>query len=690
MNKKKGISLKAKMLLGILPVVFLSFIIMTFASIASSSRTITSLTNSKAKQTLAGNVDKINAILDNFKIISYDLSRYVGSSYETTDIKDFEKTFSKIVADHPNVLGSGIWFESGVYQGQQYAGPYWTKNDGGEVVYTDEYSNASYNYFEQEYYKNAKSQTSMVATITNPYYDEASGHIMSTCSTPIFDANNKFIGCITVDTELSSIQDVVQNMTIGTLSFPLFIDSNGIYLYTSAATEAKVSSSILEDPNSSMVSAAKDILANKDGISKYTFRGKTALLYYDTVPNVNWKLIVSLDNGEMMSTANNLRNLLLLISAFALLVSALVVWLLVNRIAKNINDVYTFADHLANGDFTIKHLNHHGSDELGQMASSLNKMYSNNKNIITDVFNESEQITTASSKLETLADSLNGQFEAIRNDMSSVNEAMMSTSAATEEVNASIEEVNSSAHLLASEAEKTNTTANEILTKANEIEHKCRTSSNEAMRISKERANEIKEANEQSAVVGEIGTLAESIASIAEQINLLSLNATIEAARAGEHGKGFAVVAAEINKLASETAEAVGKIQSTVNNVQNAFTNLLNTSNDILTFLHETVTPDYSYFVGVAQQYGKDAATFGEQSDHIATMADNISSSMNEVSYAIQSIAESTQDTAAHSTNVTNTLDIVSNSVTDVTELSEKQSEIANTLHGAVSNFKIK
>ncbi|WP_173983232.1 Tar ligand binding domain-containing protein [Magnetospirillum sp. SS-4] len=52
------------------------------------------------------------------------------------------------------------------------------------------------------------------------------------------------------------------------------------------------------------------------------------------------------------------------------------------------------------------------------------------------------------------------------------------------------------------------------------------------------------------------------IQAIAGQTRMLALNATIEAARAGETGKGFAVVAGEVKGLASQTEDAIGRVNA--------------------------------------------------------------------------------------------------------------------------------
>lgn len=58
------------------------------------------------------------------------------------------------------------------------------------------------------------------------------------------------------------------------------------------------------------------------------------------------------------------------------------------------------------------------------------------------------------------------------------------------------------------------------------------------------------------------------IESIANETNLLSLNASIEAARAGEQGKGFVVVAREIQNLANQSKQSMGRVQETIDSIQ--------------------------------------------------------------------------------------------------------------------------
>lgn len=677
------------MLGGILSVMTLAVIIITIIATTQAGKAINSITESRASATLDNYVSKMDDTLGNLRLTARMLSDMVSITYKDTSLETYGEIFAKVINEDDMILGSGIWFESGVYNGQEYAGPYWTR-DGGNIVYTDEYSNAEYNYFEQDYYKNAKAMTAKQATITDPYYDESSGQVMATCSAPIFDAGGSYIGCITVDTQLSSVQDFTSTMSIGKNSFPILLDSKGTYVYDTDSKKVADSMTIASDENATLSTLAPDVLGTQEGIGEYTYNKEKTMIFWDTVPEVNWKLLVTLQKKEMNSVADSIRTLLSIICVISILVCAAMILILIDSVVKNVKSVNKFAAGLAKGDFTIDEIQTKSRDELGQMAFALNTMFESNRDVISNVSNESERISDASRSLSKMADDLTSGFDRISNDMTAVNDAMMSASAATEEVNASVQEVDTSVQMLSGETNKSKEAAEAIKLRAQDIEKKSKISHDHAIRIVDERKKEIEAANEQAEVVNRIGSLAGAIADIADQINLLSLNASIEAARAGEHGKGFAVVAAEINKLASDTGDAVNKIQETVDAVQQSFENLLGASNELLDFLRETVGPDYENFVNVAKQYGNDAESFGMQSEHIAEMVGNIKAAMGEVSDAIQNIAESAQDTAERSTNITDTVSNVSEVVSDVTDMSGKQNEIAGVLSEVVGQFKLR
>lgn len=679
------------MLLCILPVMAIAMAVLTYVSANQISTTMQEMNTETMNETVIANANIVDGKLQIIKTSCVDIAQMISTSYRFVTMDNYKGTITKIISNNDSVLGSGIWFEPNVFDpNEKYVGPYWYK-DGGNIVETYDYSNAEYDYFNQEYYLNAKSLSEGQAMITDPYYDPTSGTVMASCSAPIYD-NGTYIGCVTVDMSLADIDNMISSIKVGKTGTAILLDSKGTYLYCDDSEKVANGVLITNDDNPNLAATGQEIMTRDSSspqMGAFMENGNNILLTFVTIPDVNWKLVIRMDIAELEEPVQAASMKLAIICILALIAGAVIIYIFVMRISKSINNVKAFAGSLASGDFTVSKIASRSGDELGQMSDSLNNMFESNRDVISKISNESVQVSETSSGLASMATELSGQFSSIQTNMSGVNDAMMSSGAATEQVNASVEEVNASVQQLANETEKTSTEAADIKDRAREIEKQSKQAYDNAINIAEQREADLAEASEKAKVVDQIGTLADTIAEIADQINLLSLNASIEAARAGDAGKGFAVVASEINKLASSTSEAVEQIRETIDGVQEAFGTLSNSSGELLEFIKETVTPDYDNFVNVAKQYGDDADSFGGSSENIAQMVENIRSAMEEVSKAIQNIAESTQDTADLSSKVNDSVMAAADVVSNVNDMSTKQEEIAGTLEEIVGKFKL-
>ena len=229
-------NIRTKMLVFILPVVILAMFLLTLVSVASSRKIIYNQIAKEMKSELTAQNQTILNKLENVSETARSLSFMVGTTYQDLDLPKYEEMLSKVTLSNDLILGSGIWFEPNVYDtAQKYVGPY-VYRDGDNLVTTYDYSNAEYDYHNQEYYTITKGATEPI--ITDPYYDPTSGMIMSSCAMPIYDNNNKFLGCVTVDIELTSIQDIVNSIKVGQNGKAFLLTGSGVYL--SFEDDAKV------------------------------------------------------------------------------------------------------------------------------------------------------------------------------------------------------------------------------------------------------------------------------------------------------------------------------------------------------------------------------------------------------------------------------------------------------------------
>lgn len=679
--------IRTKMLVTLLPVIIIAMLVLTVISALSSSNIVNEQIGERMEATLAAEAGTIEDYLNVVQSTAMTISRVVGTTYKEMELSQYESMLAEIIMDNDMVLGSGIWFEPFVYdEKERYVGPYIYK-DQGKAATTYDYSNAEYDYFSQEYYTLAKATTQPV--ITDPYYDATSNTIMSSCTMPILDGK-KYVGCVTVDVELSSIEEVISQIRIGESGTAFLLSEGGIYLAGVESEKITAGKSVLEEENTSLAQAGNQIVGQESGESSYTDEsGVPYNLYYSSIENTGWHIVIQIPKAELLQSTVKLLYELLAVGVIAIVACSLIVLLQVSSIAKSIRRVQTFAQNLAQGDFTIQTLEVKTKDELGTMGDSLNDMYMGNRDVISNISDYSGEIADSSNLLKTSSESLLEEFKEIEEYMSQINEAMLTASAATQEVTASAEEVNSSIEILASETMESLKVSQDIKKRAETVEESSRNSYESATQLTVQFEKRLDNSIENAKVVDNIGEMTNIIAGIAEQINLLSLNASIEAARAGEQGKGFAVVAGEIGKLAGETAETVDNIQTIIGQVQVAFQQLSEDSKALLAFLQDTVTPDYNQFVDTAGQYGKDAQFFADISGKVSGMSSDVQKIMEEVTLAIQNIAKAAETTAETGSRVMDSVGNVSNMVEDVRNMSNKQQDIADNLDGVVKKFKL-
>jgi len=277
------------------------------------------------------------------------------------------------------------------------------------------------------------------------------------------------------------------------------------------------------------------------------------------------------------STVSTTYLLIALCVGFAILIGAILAWIIGNGIARPIGAMVQSMLGLADGDRTIEVPGVGRKDEIGDMAGAV-QVFKDNAIEQDRLAKEAEAETAArearASQIEALCDAFDkdvnsalddvsnssNQMETTAKDMSTmsenVGEQSQTVSAASEQASANVQTV-------AAASEELSASIQEIscqVSSSSDIAQNAVTAAEEAT----QKTQGLVDASQK------IGDVVDLINDIAGQTNLLALNATIEAARAGDAGKVFAVVASEVKNLATQTGKAREEIGGQIASIQGA------------------------------------------------------------------------------------------------------------------------
>jgi methyl-accepting chemotaxis protein len=338
---------------------------------------------------------------------------------------------------------------------------------------------------------------------------------------------------------------------------------------------------------------------------------------------------------------------LLMLSAVAVGtgLAALLGWITVRRITRPLSEVNATLGQVADGDLTGT-VTVRSSDEVGTMASSLNRATSGMRGTV-------QALGTASHSLAAAAEELSNNSSQIADNAEKASGQAARVSTVAEEIRRNVDTVSAGSDEMGSAIREIAQSANQAAEVAGQ-----------AVTLAETTNQTVSKLGESSA---EIGNVINLITSIAEQTNLLALNATIEAARAGEMGKGFAVVASEVKDLAQETARATEDISTRVAAIQADTGTAITAIGEI----GEVIGKISEYQTTIAAAVEEQTATTGEMNRGVA-----------EAAAGVGDVASGVDDLAA-------TTRLTTESVADTQRAAEELARMSGELQTMVNRFRV-
>lgn len=488
-------------------------------------------------------------------------------------------------------------------------------------------------------------------TWMEPYLNSNIGVYMISYVIPI-EVDGESIGIIGMDIDFSEFTNTIDSLSIFDSGYGFLANDSGEVMYHK---DLEIGSN-LADADSGL-QAVVDALGNEqteETAVSYTYQGKDKVMYYKTLEN-GMKFVLTAPKTELQEKSRQLAKQIFGGAAFAMILTIIIGTVLGFTITKPITQIDGIVKQTAEFEFASNPANQHlykRKDETGRMAISLHnmrknlrQMVANIRHVYTDLKNTTEQLSDTTKRVR--------EMSSVNTDTTQELAAAMEETAATmETVNTTVSDIKERATDIERYSKEGREASVEVKERAGQLKLKTQAASEKTVQMYENVQQKTEAAMEQAKAVEKINQFTQAILEISSQTNLLALNASIEAARAGEAGKGFAVVAGEIGTLAAQTSTTVGSINEIIAEVNQAVANMTGCLKESTDFLEQTVLKDYEDFMGVADQYTKDATVFDDDMSAISGQINTLLSSIVEIADAMQGVSSTVSEAADGVTDI--------------------------------------
>lgn len=555
--------IRTKLILGILPIVIFSFLLLAITVAINAKEVISTQVSNKMETQLSQAETEIERHLSQHEKLAVSLAKTVESMAINEDNKSsYADLVKSITAANEDTIATGI-FMADKYGGEYFC-PYAYKNND-VVINTDDYTKDNTN--ETWYIAAENAKKDNAAVWSEPYYDNVIGVTMVTASVPIKDDLGKMIGVATGDMNFSAIQEFVNGIKVGEQGSAMLISKEGYYLCKNSeeikADENGEFANITKDSNTELARLGTQILNQKEGSGFYEDSTGKQMVYYSQMEETGWIVLLIIPEKEIQQPIDSIVDKIVLITLITILILSILLVMIAKGITKPLKPLQENMEAVSRGDFT-RSIAVNSSDEISRISSSVNHMVTELRSIMNDILITSNTVADTSEELEISVSQNSQTVEQVAVSATEISEFNIKISKVTEE----LEEVVHSVKKLAQNVSGQMDEVTQSLTCANQ---ESKEGDDSVQHLITAMGQVFDDVSKLSGVMmrlmeksQQINQIIDTMHTIAEQTNLLALNASIEAARAGEAGKGFAVVAEEIRKLAEQSSESARDISGII------------------------------------------------------------------------------------------------------------------------------